>query len=224
MNQILPIAVLMSGLSLPLLPAGTAWSADAPSMPAGHDHSHHHDHGAAPAAQPSGTKVKLPDTQLIDQDGRQLRLLSDVVGDKVVLVSFVYTHCTTVCPVVSHVFSQVQAQLGDQMEHQVRLVSLTVDPARDTPNRLKTYSAQHGTRTGWLWLTGTAPNVTAALKGFGTYTANFENHPAVVMVGDGRTGQWTRIYGFEDPAALVGKVRGYLEARRGAAPVMAGKE
>lgn len=222
MSQILTIAALISGLVL--LPAGSARSADAPSMPGGHDHSHHHAQSPSPAVPAAGAKVRLPDAQLIDQDGHQLRLLSDVVGDKVVLVSFVYTHCTTVCPVVSHVFSQVQAQLGPQMERQVRLVSLTVDPARDTPSRLKAYAAQHGTRTGWLWLTGTAPNVTAALKGFGTYTANFENHPAVVMVGDGRTGQWTRIYGFEDPAALVAKVRATLESRRGAAAVMAGKE
>lgn len=222
MHQILPIAALMSGLVL--LQAGPAWSADPPARPAGQDHSHHHMHDAAPAAQPSGAKVKLQDTQLTDQDGRQLRLLSDVVGDKVVLVSFVYTHCTTVCPVVSHVFSQVQAQLGDQLERQVRLVSLTVDPARDTPSRLKAYSAQYGTRTGWLWLTGAPPDVTAALKGFGTYTANFENHPALVMVGDGRTGQWTRIYGFEDPVVLVAKVRATLKARQGKATVVAGKE
>lgn len=215
MHPILSLAALLSGLAL--LPTTSAWSAGAPVMPAGHDHSHHRAPQASPPAQPSGARVQLPDTVLTDQDGRPLRLLSDVVGDKVVVVSFVYTHCTTVCPVVSHVFSQVQAQLGDQLERQVRLVSLTVDPARDTPGRLKSYSAQHGTGTGWLWLTGPAPNVTAALKGFGTYTANFENHPAVVMVGDGRTGQWTRIYGFEDPAALVARVRGYLQARGGAA-------
>lgn len=222
MHPVLLTAALMS--SLALLPATSAWSAGAPAMPAGHDHGHHRAPPAAKPAQPSDARVQLPDTPLTDQDGRQLRLLSDVVGDKVVVVGFVYTHCTTVCPVVSHVFSQVQAQLGNQLERQVRLVSLTVDPARDTPSRLKAYSAQHGTGTGWLWLTGPAPNVTAALKGFGTYSANFENHPTVVMVGDGRTGQWTRIYGFEDPAALVARVRSYLQARSGATPVAAGKE
>jgi len=218
MHPIQRIAALMLGLAL--LPA--AWSADTP-RPAGHEHHDHAAHGAAAAAPAQGATVRLPDALLTDQNGRPLRLLNDVVGDKVVVVSFVYTHCTTVCPVVSQVFAQVQAQLGRQLESEVRLISLSVDPARDTPARLKAYAAQHGARPGWLWLTGPAAHVTAALQGFGTYTANFEDHPAVVMVGDGRSGQWTRFNGFADPRALTAKARDYLAARGGPAAAQ-GKE
>lgn len=166
---------------------------------------------AAPAPD---SLLKLPDTVLTDQDGRALRLLGDVVGDKVVVVSFVYTHCTTVCPVVSQLLAQVQAQLGAQQESEVRLVSLSIDPARDTPTRLKAYAARHEARPGWLWLTGPSANVNAALRGFGTYTPNYQDHPAVVMVGDGRSGRWTRFYGFPDPRALTARARDYLAARQ----------
>src|SRR6185369_13257639 len=174
-------AALALGVSM--LPAGSAWS---------HDHSQHHA-PAAVAAAPQVKAVKLSDTVLTDQDGRQLRLLSDVVADKVVVVSFVFTNCANSCPIVSHAFSQLQDKLGAMLDNPVRLVSLTVDPARDTPSKLKAYSDQHGARPGWLWLTGSSANVTEALKGFGTYSANFESHPGVVLIGDGRSGKWSRV-------------------------------
>jgi protein SCO1 len=210
-----------TALAIAMLAISHAWSGE-DHMHASHDHSRH----IPPAVliKPSGAMVKLPDTVLTDQDDRRLRLLTEVVADKVVVVSFVYTSCTTACPVVSHLFSQVQERLGTLLDSQVRLISLTVDPVRDTPRRLKAYSAQHDARPGWLWLTGPVANVTEALKAFGTYTANFENHPAVIMVGDGRNGKWTRIYGFEDPDSLVRKTLELLAARDGGTGAPASKE
>jgi protein SCO1 len=194
-------AALVLGVSM--LPVGVAW---------GHDPSHHRAAAAVPAV-PQGKAVKLSDTVLTDQDGREVRLLSDVVADKVVVVSFVFTSCTDSCPMVSHTFSQLQDKLGGMLESRVRLVSLTVDPARDTPSKLKAYSAQHGARPGWLWLTGSSVNVTEALKGFGVYSANFENHPGVVMIGNGRSGKWTRVYDTDDAQLLIGKTQELLAAQ-----------
>jgi protein SCO1 len=199
-------------LAIAMLPAGMAWSTE------GHVHSH-----PVAAGLPLGKPVKLADTVLTDQGGRQLRLLSDVVADKVVVVSFVYTNCSEVCPIVSHTFTQLQDQLGALLDNRVRLVSLTVDPARDTPGKLKSYSARLGARPGWLWLTGPVANVTEALKGFGTYSANFENHPAVVLVGDG-SGKWTRFYDTEAPQRLIAVANRYLAAKAAGKFAAAGKE
>lgn len=198
-----------------------------------HDHAGHHHHAApaaadehahhmAPAVAAPAQRVtlKLPDSALVDQNGQTQRLVSDVMGDRIIVASFVYTSCTTICPVVSTLFSQVQDKLGGLLESQVRLVSLSVDPAHDTPARLKAYAENHGARPGWLWLTGQQPEVTAALKGFGTYTANFKDHPVVIMIGDGRSGQWIRYYGFQDPERLAAQVRDVLAARRAGNPTI----
>lgn len=194
---------LVAGLALG--PAGASWAHE------GHVHgaAAPADTGGAPQAKP----VKLSDTALVDQNGRAVRLLSDVLRDRIVVVNFIYTNCTDVCPMVSHTFSQLQDELGGMLDKQVQLVSVTVDPARDTPAVLKAYSAQHGARAGWSWLTGTAANVTEALKGFGVYHPNFENHSGVVLVGDPRSGKWTRVYETEDAQQLLGKTREYLAAR-----------
>ena len=195
---------LLAGLALG--PAGASWSHE----------GHMHHGGPAPAdlaGAPQAKPVKLSDTALVDQNGRAVHLLSDVLRDKVVVVDFIYTNCTDVCPMVSHTFSQLQDALGGMLDSQVRLVSLTVDPARDTPAVLKAYSAQHGARAGWSWLTGTAANVTEALKGFGVYNPNFESHSGVVLIGDPRSGTWTRVYESDDAQHMLGKTRELLAAR-----------
>lgn len=191
-----------------------------------HDHhghqahqAHQHGKGAGQEPAPRSVKLQLPDALLMDQDGRAVRLLRDVVQDKVVVASFVYTHCTTICPTVSALFSGLQERLGDLQGSRVRLVSLSVDPARDTPDRLKAYSEGFGTRAGWLWLTGQPADVTAALKGFDAYTANYQNHPAVIMIGDGRSGRWIRYHGFTDADRLAAQVRAVLTSSAPASAV-----
>ena len=179
---------------------------------AGHDHAAH----AMPvptSLEPASAAVTLSRKPLSDQDGHVLRLKDDVVGDRIVVVGFVYTNCTAVCPVVSSIFSELQAKLGSRLDKDVRLVSMTVDPARDTPSRLKSYAAQYDAKPGWLWLTGSRGNVTEALKGFGAYTANYENHPLIVLIGDGKSGQWSRHYGLSGSEPLLAQVDEFLAAR-----------
>ena len=147
--------------------------------------------------------VDLRDLRLVDQDGRELQFVSEVIGDRIVVMDFVYTSCTTVCPVLSAVFGQMQGKLGNHLGQDVVLVSVSVDPTRDTPQRLKAYAAKHKAQPGWIWLTGAKPTMDEVLDGLGAYSPNFEDHPARVLVGDGRTGEWSRFFGFQSSSALT---------------------
>lgn len=212
-------ALLFEVAALTASPLGHAHSTDEHlhaghqhAAPAAHDHSAHL--AAAPAAAlPESVPVKLSSKPLSDQDGRSRRLKSDIVGDRIAVVTFVYTTCTSVCPAVSAIMAELQAKLGSRLDKEVRLVSLTVDPARDTPSRLKSYSAQYGAKPGWFWLTGSSASVTEALTGFGAYTADFENHPVIVLIGDGKSGRWSRHYGLSTAENLLAQVDKYLAAR-----------
>jgi protein SCO1/2 len=125
--------------------------------------------------------VDLRDRPLLTQDGEEVLFVSDVIGDNIVVMDFVYTTCTTICPVLSAIFTQVQGKLGEQVGDDVVLVSMSVDPIRDTPQRLKAYSAKHRAGDSWLWLTGAKPVVDEVLVGVGAYTTNFEDHPTMVL-------------------------------------------
>jgi protein SCO1/2 len=160
------------------------------------------------------TEIDLRNHMLVDQDGQELMFVSDVIGDNIVVMDFVYTTCTTICPVLSALFTQVQGKLGDAVGDEVVLVSMSVDPVRDTPQRLKAYSAKHRAGEGWLWLTGPKADVDDVLTGLGAYTSNFEDHPSMVLIGDGRTGEWKRLFGFPNPDRVVQIVNDLRERRR----------
>lgn len=159
-------------------------------------------------------KVDLSDGLLmLNRFGEQVDLRADVIGDRVVVVGFVYTNCSTVCPVTSSIFSMVQARFGEQMGQDVALVTITVDPSRDNSHRMRSYAQNFNPSEGWSWLTGEKGTVDEALRAFGAYTPNFEDHPAMVLIGDERYSKWYRLYGFPAPGAIEGRVRKLLNNR-----------
>jgi protein SCO1/2 len=184
-------------------------------------HEGHAQHQQA-ANAPSTVRIKLPDTTLTDQHGKTARFKSDIVSDRLVLINFVYTTCTTVCPAQSALFADLQQRLGDRVGREVSLVTITVDPVRDTPMRLKTFSAQFQAGPGWSFLTGRKQAVDEVLTSLDAYTPSFADHPAVVLVGDPRSGEWTRFFGFPGSDQLMAKVDQLKAARQGT-PLAAGK-
>ena len=201
--------VLVGLLAFPVVAEDTV-AEEAESDP----HANHRQMMKAKAEQKAQAAfLEIGDAQLITQDGETKSLSSDIVGDRIVVVDFIYTTCTTVCPVLSAVLMQVQDQLGDRLGTEVMLVSISVDPQRDTPTRLKDYAEKLRARDGWMWLTGDKLAVDEVLKDFGAYTPNFEDHPAMVLVGDGTTGQWSRFLGFPGANHIVDKINELAAAR-----------
>ncbi len=211
------IQFIAAMLAVPLLVGGTAAETDPQHHhDAGDPHAHHRAMLAKP--QPgSGQSVdiRLLDRELVNQNGEQMKFKSEIIADRIIVMDFVYTSCTTVCPVLSAVFTQLQDRLGERLGKEVSLVSVSVDPNTDTPQRLKAYAAKHKARDeGWIWLTGRKTSVDEILISLGAYTPNFEDHPSMVLVGDGRTGQWARFYGFPSPNQIMAKVDEFVSARQ----------
>ena len=178
----------------------------------GHEH-HQHQPASNAVATDNVSHIQAPDLELRDQNNRVVRFSSDIVGDDIVVMDFAYTTCTTVCPVLTTILGQVQKEMGDRLGKGVTLVTLTVDPVRDTPQRLASYAQKHKAGEHWRWLTGDKSQVDQVLTAFGAYSANFADHPSLVMVGDGRSGNWYRFFGFPDPKDIVGAVERLSIAR-----------
>ncbi|WPN49211.1 MULTISPECIES: SCO family protein [unclassified Pseudomonas] len=161
---------------------------------------------AAKSASSEKAQIKFADVALVDQSGKAVSLEKDLVSNKIVVMGFIYTSCTTVCPVVSSIMGKVQQQLGARVGTEVQLVSISIDPQRDDPKRLNDYAQAFQKGPGWSWLTGSPQSVTATLKGLGAYSGDFKNHSPLILVGDGNSRHWTRYYGFTDPAVLAREV------------------
>lgn len=152
-------------------------------------------------------QVKLVDLPLLDQDGKTVRFRNDVVGDRIVVIDTFFTTCGLICPILGAIFMELQELAGGRLGRDVALVSISVDPLTDIPPRLKKYSEQWEARPGWIFLTGGKSNVDQVLAGLGLYAANFADHPSSILVGDGKTGEWTRFYGFATPEQLMERIR-----------------
>jgi protein SCO1/2 len=169
---------------------------------------------AASTAKVAMAEIDLPDgLSMLNQFGNQVDLREDVIGNKIVVIDFVYTTCTTVCPVVSTILSMVKTRLIERMDKDIALITITVDPTRDTPHRLLSYSKNFNPGAGWSWLTGDKKTVDKALSAMGAYTPNFEDHPAMVLIGDDSKSEWYRFYGFPAPDAIESKLRELLSNR-----------
>ena len=185
------------------------------ALSAGEDGSQVQDElSAASAAKVAMAEIDLPDgLSMLNQFGDKVDLREEVIGNRIVAINFVYTTCTTVCPVVSSIFSMVQNRLTGISDKDIALITVTVDPTRDTPHRLLSYSKSFSPGAGWSWLTGDKKTVDKALSAMGAYTPNFEDHPAMVLIGDDSKSEWYRFYGFPAPDAIESKLRELLSNR-----------
>ena len=138
-----------------------------------------------------------PAFALRDQNGAAVDL-ADYAG-KIVVLNFIYAHCPDVCPPHSEKIAEVQAMINESpMKSMVQFVSITTDPANDTPDLLASYGPDHGLDSeNWIFLTtkpGQSDDMTRALaQAYGhkfTVTAEgFQTHGIVTHVID-RGGRW----------------------------------
>lgn len=150
-------------------------------------------------AQPLGS-LDVPDVPLTDQDGKPVRFYTDLVKGRVVAVSFIFTSCTTICPPIGASFGRLEKLVAGKGVH---LISVSIDPANDTPERLKAWSRKFGAGPNWTLVTGDRDQVTRLLKALGAFTANAGDHSPLVLLGNERSHRWTRAYGFAAPARLA---------------------
>lgn len=164
-------------------------------------------------AHDGSSKMTIPDVELLDQNGNKVHFYSDLVKGKTVAVNFIFTTCTTICPPLGATFARVQKELGERAGRDVRLISVSVDPATDTPERLKAWAAKFHAAEGWTLVTGAKPQVDELLRALGAATASPADHSPTVLIGNDAKGQWTRTYGLARPAVLVKLIGDALEGR-----------
>lgn len=160
---------------------------------------------APPETKPTASSAdspRIPDVTVQDQNGKSLNFYSDLVKGKVVAVNFVFTTCTAICPSLTATFRRVQQQLAEQ-KVQAHLISVSVDPTVDTPERLQQFAAKFKAEPGWTFVTGNTSDIDSILKEFGVGVANKNDHTPMVLIGNEEAGYWTRAYGLSSPTALV---------------------
>ncbi|HEY0666479.1 MAG TPA: SCO family protein [Gallionella sp.] len=191
-------------LALVILFAGTVMAMSAGNARSETEHNHHHHTMAdASAHQSSAASYDIPDVRLVDAGGMTISLREVLDGNEPVLLNFIFTSCTAVCPVMSATFSQVQEQLGDEAGG-VRMVSISIDPENDTPARLREYASRFGAGPQWRMLTGSTEDSIAVQRAFGAFRGDKMNHePATYLHTGGPEKSWVRLDGLTSASDII---------------------
>lgn len=173
-------------------------------------HAHHHHHQAAPAAaKRSVENYRVPALMMRRQDGSKANFAAELDDGRPVMLNFMYTSCTAICPVTTQVFAQVQDKLGAD-KAKVRMISVSIDPEYDTPVRLEAYAKKYQAGSQWQFFTGTREASIAVQQAFDAYRGDKMNHVPVTFLRAAPGKPWLRLDGLRSPDDLVKEVRSLL--------------
>lgn len=162
--------------------------------------------------KPTAVRLKEKDTpernyfsnvKLINQFGKEMRLYDDLMKDKVVVVTPFFLRCKASCPVMSAMMKDLQEYYGDKIGKEINLLSISVDPDYDTPERVRAYAESMGAKEGWYLLTGPKENVDKALLKLGNSVAQPDDHKNIIMIGNVSTRLWKKANGLASPKEIA---------------------
>jgi len=139
-------------------------------------------------------------------DSVEMTLSELISDDKPVMIHFIFTTCTTICPVQAATFSQVQRKLGDEAS-EVQMVSVSIDPEYDTPARLHEYAKKFHAGPQWDFITGTSEQMIQVQKAFDAYEGNKMNHRALTLLKMPGTDEWVRLEGLISASVIIDEYR-----------------
>jgi protein SCO1/2 len=142
----------------------------------------------------------------VREDGKTILLPDELNDGRPVVMNFIYTTCTEVCPLTSQTFAQFQSGLGKDAG-KVHMVSISIDPDQDTPAVLRKYAEKYGAGPQWNHYTGKSEASIAVQKAFDVYRGDKMNHTPVTLLRGAQGKQWSRIEGFVSPDALLHEYR-----------------
>jgi len=161
-----------------------------------------------PSATPPGdigltfNSARIPNTRVLDQNAKQLNFYDDLIKGKTVAINFIFTTCTTVCPPMSATFRKVQ-QTALERGLDIRLVSVSVDPVVDTPERLRAFAEKFKAEEGWTFVTGDKGEMDSLLLALGASVTDKNDHTPMILLGNDMVDYWTRAYGLSPPTRIV---------------------
>ena len=172
---------------------------------------------ASEGAKSAGSSAEkyFTDVTLVNQDGEKMRLYSDLLQGKTVIINSFFATCQGSCLPITRNLEKVQEVLGDRLGKDARIISISVDPTVDTPAELKAFGKKFHARPGWYFLTGSKENVEFVLKKIGQFVTDKQDHYNIIIVGNERTGLWKKAFGLAKSDELIKVVESVLDDKAG---------
>ena len=148
----------------------------------------------------------VPAVDLVRDDGKSVSLPAELDDGRPVVLNFIYTSCSTICPMSSEVFAQVQRALGTKNES-VHLMSISTDPEQDSPAHLHAYARQFHAERGWDHYTGTIAASITIQRAFGAYHGDKMSHAPLTLMRAAPGKPWVRLDGFATSRDMLAEIK-----------------
>jgi protein SCO1/2 len=145
--------------------------------------------------------LTVPDLEVVNQAGEHVRFNSGVVKDRVAVITSFFTTCTAFCPMTQERMARLAKLLRGRMGKDVVFVSVSVDPANDTPVAMRAWGEKFHIVPGWTLVSGKAEDVQALLKSLGLFV-DVQRHQSMLIIGNQKLG-WMRVSSWSSPATLA---------------------
>ncbi len=161
----------------------------------------------------STAEYAVPNIQLVRDDGKSVLLPDELNDGRPVVLSFIFTSCTTICPLITQTLARLQNALGADRDR-VHIISISIDPEGDTPEVLRAYAKKYHAGPEWRHYTGTMQAIISTAKAFGAYRGDKMNHAPLTLVRKAPGKPWTRFEGFATVEELLQEIRAEAIASR----------
>ncbi|MES9963142.1 MAG: SCO family protein [Candidatus Sedimenticola sp. 20ELBAFRAG] len=148
----------------------------------------------------------VPNLGLVSMDGDRVSMSEMLNTQQPVMMNFIFTTCTTICPVLSATFSEVQEQLGDEAKG-IKMISISIDPEYDSPEKLKAYSKRFNAGEQWEFYTGDVMAIIGAQKAFRAYRGAKMNHDPLTFIRASDDSKWIRLEGIASAGDIVNEYK-----------------
>ncbi len=169
--------------------------------------------GDETVARRSTAVYTIPQVQLVREDGKHVMLQDEFKDGRPVLLTFIFTTCTTICPLISQTLVKLQNGLGPDRDR-VHIASISIDPEEDTPARLTSYARELHAGPEWHHYTGTEQAIIATARAFNVYRGDKMAHSPVILMRPEPNKPWIRFDGFPTTLQLLSELRTEFAASR----------
>lgn len=171
----------------------------------------------------------IPDCALLNHNGEVVRFFTELVKDRAVVINFFYTDCQKSCPPTNVAIRRLRKALSPSFGGSVRFLSITLQPGKDTVQRLAEYARANAPAEDdpdlpkWDFLTGNPEHIYSLRRALGLYEtdpfldADPSQHGSVLLVGNHATGRWTKVNALGNPSQIHSQTKriiGWTAAQR----------
>jgi len=160
----------------------------------------------------SVAEYTMPAGLVTDDRNRQTPFDELVGSGRPVAITFVFTTCTTICPVLSAIFAQAQPAL-QAAEIPPLMISVSIDPEYDTPERLREYAEKFKAGENWVHITGSKQDIIDIQVAFDAYRGNKLSHEPLILLYPGSGKSWVRLEGFTSGKQLAEEYEEMMEGQ-----------